>query len=90
MKLIGRINGISALREQQEEYTPERIPPVMDVINLIRTTYQFVSFPVFVPGMQLNAPWVFAGGRFTDGKQTFSVAQLVMLTEGGYSRYRYV
>jgi hypothetical protein len=82
MKVIGRAGGISALREAQEEYIPERPPPAQDIINFVTATYQFVSFPILAPGVPLQGPWVFAGGRFTDGDQTFAISQLVMLPEG--------
>jgi hypothetical protein len=82
MKVIGRAGGVSALREAQEEYIPERPPPAQDIINFVKATYQFVSFPVLAAGTPLLGPWVFAGGRFTEGEQTFAISQLVMLPEG--------
>jgi hypothetical protein len=84
MKIIGRLSGVSAFRESPEEYIPEgRQPPIQNLVELIRTTYQFVSFPIFGPGIPLNAPWVFAGGRFSDGAETFAIPQLIMLTDVG-------
>jgi hypothetical protein len=82
MKFIGGITGISAYREPPEEYIPERPPPIQDVINLIRATYQFASFPILGPGVSLAGPFTFAGGRFSDGSASFGISQLIMLTGG--------
>jgi hypothetical protein len=83
MKLIGRVSGIVACREAPEEYIPDRPPPMQDVVNLIRETYQFVSFPVLQPGINLNGPFSFGGGRFIHQQQTFAIALLIMMAEGG-------
>jgi hypothetical protein len=82
MKVIGGVIGLSASRELPEEYIPERPPPLQDIINLIRATYQFASFPILGPGVPLEGPFTFAGGRFSDGSQSFGISQLIMLKDG--------
>jgi hypothetical protein len=82
MKMIGGITGMSAHRELPEEYNPEHPPPIQDIINLIRETYQFASFPILGPSLSLAGPFTFAGGRFSAGSASFGIAQLVLLTDG--------
>jgi hypothetical protein len=82
MKVIGRAGGLVACREAQEEYMPDRPPPVRDVIDLVRDTYQFVSFPILQQGFNPNSPYVFSVGRFAHGDQAFGITQLVMLPIG--------
>jgi len=73
---------MSAYRVVLEEYNSERPPPIQDVINLIRATYQFVSFPILGPSLPAADPFTFAGGRFSDGSATFGIGQLILLTDG--------
>jgi hypothetical protein len=82
MKLIGRAGGVVASREPPEEYIPDQPPPLQDLINLVRTTYQFGVFPVIQPGFNTNNPLGFAAGRFVHNDQVFAVTQLMMLTHG--------
>jgi hypothetical protein len=82
MKLIGRVNGVVACREAPEEYAPDRPPPMQDVINLIRATYQFANFPIIQPGINLAGPFIFSAGRFSHEDKTFAIAQLIMLQGG--------
>ncbi len=82
MKLIGRAGGIVACRETPEEYIPDRPPPTQDIINSIRTHYQFGNFPVVRPGFIVGGPLVFSAGRFVHGDQVFAIGQLVMLLQG--------
>jgi hypothetical protein len=83
MKLIGILQGAAAARESQEEYMPERIPPFQDVVDLIRSTYQFVQFPVVAPGGPPPTAYAFTAGRFTMGSgDVFSITQILMTTDG--------
>lgn len=82
MEVIGTITGMSSYRALPEEYNPEHPPPIQDVINLIRATYQFGSFPISGPTVPFTGPFTFGGGRFTDGSVSFGIGQLVLLTDG--------
>jgi hypothetical protein len=82
MRVIGIIGGISAYREVQEEYIPERVPPMQDIVQLVRDTYQFIQFPVFLPGMQVPSVVNFAGGRFQDQNGAFAINQLLLTPKG--------
>jgi hypothetical protein len=82
MKLIGHAGGVVASREPPEEYIPDRPPPLQDLINLVRETYQFGVFPVVQPGFNANGPLGFALGRFVHNGQAFAISQLMMLTHG--------
>lgn len=84
MKLIGVLQGIAAYREAAEEYAPEKMPPMADIIQGVRTRYQFQQFPVLPPNMPsvFQMVWNFQNGRFTQGNEPFGVAQLVMSPKG--------
>jgi hypothetical protein len=80
MKIIGNLSGIVADREAVEEYLPEAPPGSQQLIELIRTTYEFQVYPRNAQAAQpvLN----FAGGRFSSINQSFAISQLVMAPDG--------
>jgi hypothetical protein len=75
MKLIGYLQGISAMREKPEEYLPERGVVQSDLIELVRTRYQFEVFPQI--GQPLIVPFLFQRGKFTTDT-SFAINQLIM------------
>lgn len=84
MKLIGILQGVAAYREIAEEYIPEIIPPLQNVVQLVRGEYQFQQFPVFAPNMPPAAITIlnFNNGRFIHGETTLGITQLVMTPKG--------
>lgn len=77
MKLLGPLHGFVAFKEFPEEYQPETPAPLTDVVNSIRSTYQFTVYPIFNPA-GIPETFTFANGRFLDGDKTFAIGQLVM------------
>jgi hypothetical protein len=82
MKLIGHLYGIVAARASIEEYQPPQGSVPSDVIELVRSTYQFQAFPVLSPGVQLQPPFQFVGGQFAGTDSPFAIQSLIMMPEG--------
>jgi hypothetical protein len=82
MKLVGILQGIVAYRAVQEEYLPERSPPIQDLIRLVCDTYQFLQFPTFSPEIAAPLIFNFNNGKFSDKLGTFAITQLVMTSKG--------
>jgi hypothetical protein len=83
MKLIGTLQGVAAYREIVEEYAPEKLPPLTDIMQAVKNRYQFQQSPTFVR----NAPmtpmvWNFQNGRYTQGDENLGILQLVMTPKG--------
>jgi hypothetical protein len=81
MRLIGYLQGISAMREKVEEYLPERGVVYSELIELVRTRYQFELFPRVGQGL-IPATLLFQRGKFTGENSSFSITQLVMRDDG--------
>src|SRR5271169_2347490 len=82
MKLIGHLQGFAAMREKIEEYLPERGVVQRELVELVRTRYEFQAFPQLPPGVLLPPPWLFAGGKFTGNGDSFGIYQLAMKEDG--------
>jgi len=82
MKLVGHLHGIAAFREAMEEYQPERGSIPSDLIELVRSNYDFQIFPILASGAQLPAILAFQAGRFASNGQSFAINQLAMSADG--------
>jgi hypothetical protein len=82
MKLIGYLQGFSAMREKLEEYLPRTGVIPRDQIELIRTRYQFQAFPQFAPGTLPPATMLFVAGKFPSDDAPFAINQLAMKEDG--------
>jgi hypothetical protein len=87
MKLIGYMHGIAAFRETIEEFQPERGVIQRELVDLVRTTYDFQAFPIIQPGAPPLQVLSFSGGKFTSRRQdahedSFAIGQLAMTLEG--------
>lgn len=84
MKLIGLLQGVAAYREVVEEYAPEKIPPLADIMGAVKARYQFQQSPMLPLNMPTGFPlvWNFQNGRFSQGQDTLGVTQLVMTPKG--------
>ena len=82
MKIIGHMNAAAALRENQEEYAPEKGVVFADLVELVKSTYSFQTFPSAAPGHPLLPTLTFQGGRFGSGPDSFAITLLVMEAEG--------
>lgn len=82
MEIIGVLQGMSAYREIQEEYIPERQAPLQDIIQVVRTAYQFQHFPVFGPNAPASVTLNFSQGRFVKNEMAFGITQLLMTPKG--------
>ena len=83
MKVVGALRGIAGYLEAQEEYSPERPPPLQDIINLVQGAFAFTNYPVLQPTLQPEQVLTFANGRFIDDEgDVFAINQLVMAQNG--------
>jgi hypothetical protein len=82
MKLIGYLQGFAAMREKIEEYLPERGFLARELVELVRTQYEFQAFPQISPGILPQPPWNFVGGKFTGNGDSFGIHQLAMKEDG--------
>jgi hypothetical protein len=86
MRVIGPIQGISAMRAFPEDYMPPKPPSLRDLLVAITSRYQFAAFPQ--PGAAATAAvrgggtLEFLGGKFPDPEEGFSIARLIMALEG--------
>jgi hypothetical protein len=82
MKLVKPLNAISAIREVVEDYQPENGVVQKDLIELVRTSYEFQTFPIVTPGVMLPPVFTFGSGRFVGKGQSFAINQLLMRPDG--------
>jgi hypothetical protein len=82
MKVIAILHAFVGFRESLEDYQPETIILPQDMIDLVRTTYQFSQFPVLRPGQPLPNIYAYSAGRLLDGEHNFGIGQLVMSQDG--------
>lgn len=82
MKLIGVMQGVSAYREIAEEYVPERLAALQDIVQTVKAAYQFQQSPHFHPNLPAITTLSFGNGRFLNGEAPFGVTQLVMTPKG--------
>jgi hypothetical protein len=82
MKLIGYLQGFSAIREKVEEYLPTTGVMPRDQIELVRARYQFQVFPQLAPGMLPPAMMLFVVGKFPSDDAPFAINQLAMREDG--------
>lgn len=78
MRLVGYLQGISAMREKVEEYLPERGVVQTDLIELVRTRYQFEIFPQIGQALIIPGTLLFQRGKFTTDGSSFVINQLTM------------
>jgi len=69
------------MREQIEEYLPQKGVFHRSMVELVRARYNFQIFPQFLPGT-MPPMFQFAGGMFPDPADSFAVNQLVMKEDG--------
>lgn len=81
MKVIGFLQGFALFHEPVEEYSPEKQPPISDIIQLITTTYRFASFPVIQPGGDVPTTLNFIAGAFPEEGDRFAINHLIMAPE---------
>jgi hypothetical protein len=82
MKLIGYLQGFTALRAKLEEYMPVRGLVHRDLAELVRTRYQFQVFPTLNPGITPPPVMLFSGGKFSRNSESFAIHQLAMKEDG--------
>jgi hypothetical protein len=82
MKLIGYLQGFSAMREKIEEYLPITGITHRDQIELVRARYQFQAFPQLAPGTPPPPILFFVGGKFPSDNTPFAINQLQMKEDG--------
>jgi hypothetical protein len=82
MKLIGYLQGFAAMREKVEEYLPERGVVQRELVELVRTRYEFQAFPQLGPGVLPQPTLLFAGGKFPGDGDSFGIYQLAMKDDG--------
>jgi len=82
MRLIGYLQGFAAMREKVEEYLPERGIVQRELVELVRTRYEFQVFPQLGPGVLPQPTLLFAGGKFPGDGDSFGIYQLAMKEDG--------
>jgi hypothetical protein len=82
MKFIGSLQGFAAMRVRLEEYLPQKGIIHNDLIELIRSRYEFQIFPQLTPGMRQLQIFTFAMGKFPTGDEQFAIGQLAMKEDG--------
>jgi hypothetical protein len=82
MKFIGSLQGFAAMRVRVEEYLPQKGIIHNDLIELIRSRYEFQIFPQLTPGMRPLPMFTFAMGKFLAEDDQFAIAQLAMKEDG--------
>jgi hypothetical protein len=82
MKLVGHLHGIAAYREAIEEYQPKRGSIPRDLVELVRSNYDFQVFPVLTPGTQIPGILTFSAGRYSGDGESFGINQLAMTQDG--------
>jgi hypothetical protein len=82
MRLIGHLQGFAGFREAIEEYQPERGVVQKELIDLVRSKYEFQTFPNTTPGTGPLPIITFVGGKFASNGDSFAITQLAMTQEG--------
>jgi hypothetical protein len=82
MKFIGPIQGIAAYRKPPEEYQPETGMLPQELVELVRVTYGFQSFPQLQPNAPMQAPQDFQMGRFSTDRGSCVINRLIMTIDG--------
>jgi hypothetical protein len=82
MKLIGHLQAFAAIREKVEEYLPTRGVIQREVIELVRTRYEFQAFPQLAPGGMFPQILFFVGGKFSGNGESFAINQIMMKEDG--------
>jgi len=82
MKFIGPIQGIAAYRKPPEEYQPDKGMLPQELVELVRATYGFQSFPQLQPNTPIQASQDFQMGRFSTDEESYVINRLIMTIDG--------
>lgn len=82
MKFIGKLQGAAGFRESVEEYSPEKGVDSRELIELVKSTYDFQIFPTLTPGAPMPPVLTFGGGRLLASDGSIAISNLFMSQEG--------